>query len=176
MTRGHRGSLLLRCRAPSSPSPCRFIPAHSTSSAHTERSTCDRRIAAAEPILRPQRPCTRLRSDGATSSAHCSTNTKPRREDRVCAPHEPGSPGASWRPAPAVVVHYRSDAEGAAAVVDAIGAAGSRAIAASAELLDRAAEPTRFSALRHREPDARRLLPGYKTAGCASVQECHLNP
>ena len=27
MTRGHRGSLLLRCRALSSPSPCRFIPA-----------------------------------------------------------------------------------------------------------------------------------------------------
>src|SRR5215212_370641 len=26
--RGHRGSLLLRCRALSSPSPCRFIPAH----------------------------------------------------------------------------------------------------------------------------------------------------
>jgi len=44
----------------------------------------------------------------------------------------------------AVVVHYRSDADGAAAVVDAIGAAGSRASAASAELLDRAAEPTRF--------------------------------
>ena len=69
----------------------------------------------------------------------------------------------------AVVGHYRSDADGAAAVVDAIGAAGSRAIAASAELLDRAAEPTRFSALRHREPDARRLLLGYKTAGWASV-------
>ena len=28
MTRGHRGSLVLRCRALSSPSPCRFIPAH----------------------------------------------------------------------------------------------------------------------------------------------------
>src|SRR5215216_3549148 len=28
MTWGHRGSLLLRCRALSSPSPCRFIPAH----------------------------------------------------------------------------------------------------------------------------------------------------
>ena len=28
MARGHRGSLLLRCRAFSSPSPCRFIPAH----------------------------------------------------------------------------------------------------------------------------------------------------
>jgi hypothetical protein len=27
MTRGHRGSLLLRCRALSSLSPCRFIPA-----------------------------------------------------------------------------------------------------------------------------------------------------
>src|SRR5205807_8537215 len=71
----------------------------------------------------------------------------------------------------AVVVHYRSDADDAAAVVDAIGAAGSRAIAASAELLDRAAEPTRFSAPRRREPDARRLLPGYKTAGWASVPE-----
>jgi hypothetical protein len=30
MTRGHRGSLLLRCRALSSPSPCRFIPAFTT--------------------------------------------------------------------------------------------------------------------------------------------------
>ena len=27
MTRGHRGSLILRCRAFTSPSPCRFIPA-----------------------------------------------------------------------------------------------------------------------------------------------------
>ena len=30
MTRGHRGSLLLRCRAFSSLSSCRFIPAHLT--------------------------------------------------------------------------------------------------------------------------------------------------
>src|SRR5512132_3889309 len=30
MTRGHRGSLLLRCRAFSSLSSCRFIPAHPT--------------------------------------------------------------------------------------------------------------------------------------------------
>jgi hypothetical protein len=28
MTRGHRGSLLLRCKAFSSSSSCRFIPAH----------------------------------------------------------------------------------------------------------------------------------------------------
>ncbi len=37
MTRGHRGSLLLRCRALSSPSPCRFIPALSATS-HTTRA------------------------------------------------------------------------------------------------------------------------------------------
>jgi hypothetical protein len=34
MTRGHRGSLALRRRAFSSPSPCRFIPAHHKSVAH----------------------------------------------------------------------------------------------------------------------------------------------
>ena len=44
-------------------------------------------IAAAEPILRPQRPFIHCRSGGATSSAVCSTNTKPLHEDRVCAPH-----------------------------------------------------------------------------------------
>src|SRR6266508_5091614 len=43
MTRGHRGSLLLRCRAPSSPSPCRFIPAHTTSTGRTARSLRERR-------------------------------------------------------------------------------------------------------------------------------------
>jgi putative transposase len=35
----------------------------------------------------PAATCTRLRSEGATSSAACSTNTKLRREDRVSAPH-----------------------------------------------------------------------------------------
>ena len=45
----------------------------------------------------PQRPFTGLRSDGATSSADCSTNTKPRREDRVCAPHGVGrDEGCAW--------------------------------------------------------------------------------
>jgi NAD(P)-dependent dehydrogenase (short-subunit alcohol dehydrogenase family) len=71
----------------------------------------------------------------------------------------------------AVVVHYGSDADGAMAVVDAIGAAGSRAIAARAEFLDPAApltEPTRFRHYGVGSPDARRLLPGYKTTGCAS--------
>ena len=34
MTRSHRGSLFLRCRALSSPSPCRFIPALGLSSSH----------------------------------------------------------------------------------------------------------------------------------------------
>ena len=34
MARGHRGSLLLRCRALPSPSPCRFIPALSMTRGH----------------------------------------------------------------------------------------------------------------------------------------------
>jgi hypothetical protein len=38
MTRSHRGSLLLRCRALSSPSPCRFIPAHTTPTGPTQHS------------------------------------------------------------------------------------------------------------------------------------------
>ena len=40
MTRGHRGSLLLRCRALSSPSPCRFIPAHLHLSQSTASESC----------------------------------------------------------------------------------------------------------------------------------------
>ena len=73
---------------------------------------------------------------------------EPRRKRRA------GDRGVRWRRRPGrgevgagVAVHYRCDADGAAAVVDAMGAAGSRAIAACAELLDRAAllsEPTRF--------------------------------
>jgi ATP-dependent DNA helicase RecG len=38
MTRGHRGSLLLRCRAFSSLSSCRFIPAHPTVTAELQRA------------------------------------------------------------------------------------------------------------------------------------------
>jgi hypothetical protein len=65
MTRGHRDSLSLRCRAFSSPSPCRFIPALSI--------TCQTRICSSDlspdagtaPTLRPiQRP----RSDLARSA------------------------------------------------------------------------------------------------------------
>jgi uncharacterized membrane protein (DUF2068 family) len=48
-------------------------------------------MAAAEPIARPQRPSIRCRSGGATFSATCSTNTKPRRDDRVCAPDGRGA-------------------------------------------------------------------------------------
>jgi NAD(P)-dependent dehydrogenase (short-subunit alcohol dehydrogenase family) len=67
----------------------------------------------------------------------------------------------------AVVVHYRSDADGAATVVDAIGRKpcdrGKCGAPRSGSRADQ------VSALRHREPDARRLLLGYKTAGWASV-------
>lgn len=38
MARGHRGSLLLRCRALPSPSPCRFIPALSTQCTFSSRT------------------------------------------------------------------------------------------------------------------------------------------
>jgi hypothetical protein len=37
MTRGHRGALTLRCRALSSPSPCRFIPALSKTTGHAHQ-------------------------------------------------------------------------------------------------------------------------------------------
>jgi hypothetical protein len=48
---------------------------HSTSSVLTEPSTCDLRIEAAEPILRPRKRFIRCRSGGATFSADSSTNT-----------------------------------------------------------------------------------------------------
>src|SRR6266511_5415312 len=72
MTRGHRGSLLLRCRAPSSPSPCRFIPAHTTSTGHTARSTCSRPTAATRS--RGTRP---IAYSVGISSADSSMNTRP---------------------------------------------------------------------------------------------------
>src|SRR3954454_2881266 len=66
MTRGHRGSLLLRCRALSSPSPCRFIPAHpqfppppsKRSTPHTPGGSSGLRFQALHPFhgLRPDRP------------------------------------------------------------------------------------------------------------------------
>src|SRR6266571_7440778 len=66
MTRGHRGSLLLRCRALSSPSPCRFIPAHpqfppppsERSEPHTPGGSSGLRLQALHPFpgLRPDDP------------------------------------------------------------------------------------------------------------------------
>src|SRR5512132_373977 len=54
MTRGHRGSLLLRCRALSSPSPCRFIPAHTTSTGRTAHSVKRHRSEPSpNPIQQP---------------------------------------------------------------------------------------------------------------------------
>jgi putative transposase len=59
--------------------------ATSTSSVHTERSTCDRQITGTEPIACRQQPRIRCRSYGATSLADYSTNTKPRRDGRIYA-------------------------------------------------------------------------------------------
>jgi hypothetical protein len=64
--------------------------ATSTRSAHTARSTCDRRIAAADRIFRPDRRCPRRRSGGATSSADYSTNTMQRRETEFVHPTRTG--------------------------------------------------------------------------------------
>jgi hypothetical protein len=88
---------LLTSVAASSSMSSASTSAISTSSGHTERSTCDRRMPAAEPTLRRQRPLTRVTSVGATSSADYSTNTKTRREDRVCAPHAVLTPQAVRR-------------------------------------------------------------------------------
>src|SRR6266536_3036389 len=75
MTRGHRGSLLLRCRAPSSPSPCRFIQTHTTNAGRTGHSIYKRPTRAGW-LRRTASPCPR-RFDDAICSADSSTNTKP---------------------------------------------------------------------------------------------------
>ena len=53
MTRGHRGSLLLRCRALPSPSPCRFIPALCTSKPAQLRTFAIGRLLYAVVVARP---------------------------------------------------------------------------------------------------------------------------
>src|SRR5512133_2182785 len=84
MTRGHLGSLLLRCRALSSPSPCRFIPAHTTTTAPTGHSCFVRQTRS------PGRPFLAGTTDAsyveATSSAVCFTSTGELHE-RLYAPH-----------------------------------------------------------------------------------------
>src|SRR6266542_4462382 len=42
MTRGDHGSLLLRCRATYTTSPCRFIPAHTSATGRTDHTRFDR--------------------------------------------------------------------------------------------------------------------------------------
>src|SRR6478609_7723463 len=60
MTRGHRGSLHLRCRAFSSPPPCRFIPAHIPFPPPAPRSP-RRPCSSASQVLR-DRPTSHTRS------------------------------------------------------------------------------------------------------------------
>ena len=60
--------------------------ATSTSSGHTELSSSDHQIAAADSIPHPRPRLARLKSGGATFSAGYSMNTNSQR-DRVCAPH-----------------------------------------------------------------------------------------
>ena len=60
--------------------------ATSTSSGHTEVSSSDHQIAAADSILQPRPWLARLKSGGATFSVGYSMSTNSQR-DRVCAPH-----------------------------------------------------------------------------------------
>src|SRR5680860_752472 len=58
MTRGHRGSLTLRCRAFPSPPPCRFIPALQTHPRRGAHGHLQRRVVpgpTAVPLLPPRR-------------------------------------------------------------------------------------------------------------------------
>jgi hypothetical protein len=89
MTRGHRGSLLLRCRALSSPSPCRFIPAHTTTSGPTAASgtslqPAECRSRHTECSLSP-RCSTCPRSSTSAMNQRCSISCK--------QPHEVEQPG-----------------------------------------------------------------------------------
>jgi hypothetical protein len=61
MTRGHRDSLRLRCRALTSPTPCRFIPALSGKLASPARSLSSPHGGGTAPSFRrrPDRPSTR---------------------------------------------------------------------------------------------------------------------
>ncbi len=72
MTRGHRDSLDLRCRAFSSPTPCRFIPALSSTShstPETRRLDVDR---VAGEIVAAELPCATAYLAGAGGSAATS--------------------------------------------------------------------------------------------------------
>src|SRR5262245_56471276 len=51
MTRGHRGSLLLRCRTPSFLAPCRFIPAHPHSPSPACHGSGGRAAVTPAPIV-----------------------------------------------------------------------------------------------------------------------------
>src|SRR6478752_5300106 len=75
MTRGHRGSLHLRCRAFSSPPPCRFIPAHIPFPPPAPRS--------------PRRPCSSASQVIAVGTA--LAGGPPHRSQRAELPH--------WAPA-----------------------------------------------------------------------------
>src|SRR3954453_12836300 len=98
MTRGHRGSLLLRCRALSSPSPCRFIPAHpqfppppsKRSTPHTPGGSSGLRVQALQPLPWPSPRTAGLGSSsphpkgGLLTTRQASLNAA----DRLVAPPE----------------------------------------------------------------------------------------
>ena len=104
MTRGHRGSLLLRCRAFSSLSSCRFIPALSPRSVHEPQTGLTSPTCRTPPGQKHGHPPDSSRADlphpgfDATLLSNDTSTAIPENQD--CAPSSRSPPDASRAPFP----------------------------------------------------------------------------
>ncbi len=93
MTRGHRESLLLRCRALSSPSPCRFIPALTTPGGCTPAS------ATSPPMTSTQAAASRSAPRGGADSPALAVSASPTINSRETTDqHDPRTTSREPRP------------------------------------------------------------------------------
>src|ERR1700758_2017664 len=104
MTRGHRGSLLLRCRAFSSLSSCRFIPALSPRSVQKPQTGLTSPTCRTPPGQKNGHPPDSSRADllhpgfDATLLSNDTSTAIPKKTD--CAPSSRSPPDASRAPFP----------------------------------------------------------------------------
>ena len=104
MTRGHRGSLLLRCRAFSSLSSCRFIPALSPRSVQKPQTGLTSPTCRTPPGQKSGHPPDSSRADllhpgfDVTLLSNDTSTATPENED--CAPSSRSPPDASRAPFP----------------------------------------------------------------------------
>ena len=104
MTRGHRGSLLLRCRAFSSLSSCRFIPALSPRSVQKPQTGLTSPTCRTPPGQKSGHPPDSSRADllhpgfDVTLLSNDTSTAIPKSED--CAPSSRSPPDASRAPFP----------------------------------------------------------------------------